>query len=38
MLVMKNLNFRHTLIIRWLGQHEILGVASCNIAYAYRLL
>jgi hypothetical protein len=38
MLVMKNLNFRHTLIIRWLGQHEIPGVAGGYIAYAYRLL
>ena len=38
MLVMKNPNFHHTLIIRWLGKHEILGVANCNIAYAYRLL
>jgi len=38
MLVMKNLNFRHTVIIRWVGQQEIPGVAGGNIAYAYRLL
>ena len=37
MLVMKNLDLRHTLIIRGLGQQGIPRFAGCNIAYAYRL-